>query len=118
MQATENGRALPTVIVVGNVSRGSSELVNNHAFNLTPQQLARVHCYYPEDHPHLMKTPVPTAKNTSSFKAVFWNCSTTNVLSASMTSPLDHSYGSDLRSRSLDLEADLMGYDNTALLRV
>jgi len=28
----------------------------------TPQQLAKVHCYYPEDHPHLMKSPVTTAE--------------------------------------------------------
>ncbi|KAG1719658.1 hypothetical protein EDB19DRAFT_1918680 [Suillus lakei] len=69
MQSTDSGRALPTVIVIGKVSKGSSELVDTRGFDLNimqygimPQQLARIHCFYPDDHPHLTKTPMPTAE--------------------------------------------------------
>jgi hypothetical protein len=69
MQPTDSGRALPTVILVGNVSKGSSELVDTRGFNvdvmqygIMPQQLARMHCFYPDGHLHLSKTPVPTAE--------------------------------------------------------
>lgn len=69
MQPTDSGRTLPTLIVVGKVSRGSSELIESRAFDMDImqygimlQQLARIRCFYPEDHPRLTKTPVPTAE--------------------------------------------------------
>lgn len=69
MQSTDGGRSLSTVIVIGKVSKGSSELMEGHAFDINimqyiimPQQLSRIHCFYPEDHPHLTKTPMPTAE--------------------------------------------------------
>ncbi|KAG1897600.1 uncharacterized protein F5891DRAFT_982568 [Suillus fuscotomentosus] len=69
MQPTDSGRTLPTIIVISKVSRGSSELVESRAFDMDimqygimPQQLARIRCFYPEDHPRLTKTPVPTAE--------------------------------------------------------
>ncbi|KAG2111970.1 uncharacterized protein F5147DRAFT_792628 [Suillus discolor] len=72
MQPTDSGRAVPTLIVVGKVSRGSSELVNSRAFDMDImqygimlQQLTCIHCFYPEDHLRLLKTPVPTAEKQS-----------------------------------------------------
>ncbi|KAG2111326.1 uncharacterized protein F5147DRAFT_651502 [Suillus discolor] len=69
MQPTDSGRAVPTLIVVGKVSRGSSDLINSRAFDMDimqygikPQQLARIRCFYPEDHPRLSRTPLPTAE--------------------------------------------------------
>ncbi|KAG1843706.1 hypothetical protein C8R48DRAFT_736242 [Suillus tomentosus] len=69
MQSTDGGRSLPTVMVVGKVAKGSSELVEGRGFDvdimqyaIMPQQLCRIRCYYPEDHPRLAKTPVPTAE--------------------------------------------------------
>ncbi|KAG1863415.1 hypothetical protein C8R48DRAFT_708289 [Suillus tomentosus] len=68
MQSTDSGRVLPTIIVVGKVSKGSEELKDNRAFDIDimqyaimPQQLARIRCFYPDEHPRLTKTPVPTA---------------------------------------------------------
>lgn len=69
MQPTDSGRALPTVVLVGKVSKGSSELVDTRGFDvdimqygIMPQQLARIRCFYPDSHPRLSKTPVPTAE--------------------------------------------------------
>ncbi|KAG1761172.1 hypothetical protein EDD22DRAFT_954238 [Suillus occidentalis] len=69
MQQTDGARAIPTIIVVGKVSKGSSGLVDTRGFDVDimqygvmPQQLARIQCFYPDDHPHLSKTPLPTAE--------------------------------------------------------
>ncbi|KAG1817743.1 hypothetical protein EV424DRAFT_1540332 [Suillus variegatus] len=68
MQSTDGGRLLPMIIVISKVSKGSSELKDNHTFDIDimqyvimPQQLVRLYCFYPDDYPHLTKTPVPTA---------------------------------------------------------
>ncbi|KAG2067113.1 hypothetical protein BDR04DRAFT_1105649 [Suillus decipiens] len=49
MQSSDSGRVLPTVIVVGKVLKGSSEVKESHSFNVNimqygimPQQLARI----------------------------------------------------------------------------
>ncbi|KAG1727403.1 hypothetical protein EDB19DRAFT_197813 [Suillus lakei] len=49
----DSGRALPTVVIIGKVSKGSSELVENRAFDrsimhygIMRQQLARIRCFY------------------------------------------------------------------------
>ncbi|KIK32884.1 hypothetical protein CY34DRAFT_100593 [Suillus luteus UH-Slu-Lm8-n1] len=69
MQSTDISKFLPTVIVVGKVTKGSSELKDKRAFDvditqygIMPQQIARIRCFYPDNHPRLTKTPVPTAE--------------------------------------------------------
>lgn len=69
LQRIDGARAIPTVILVGKVSKGSSGLVDTRGFDvdimqygIMPQQLARLRCFYPDDHPRLSKTPVPTAE--------------------------------------------------------
>jgi hypothetical protein len=69
LQRIDGAHAIPTVILVGKVSKGSLGLVDTRGFDVNimqygimPQQLARLRCFYPDDHPRLSKTPVPTAE--------------------------------------------------------
>ncbi|KIK32838.1 hypothetical protein CY34DRAFT_110824 [Suillus luteus UH-Slu-Lm8-n1] len=69
LQSLDSGRALPSVIIAGKVSRGTAELAENRMFDIDvtqygimPQQIARIRCYYPTAHPRLDRTPIPSAE--------------------------------------------------------
>jgi hypothetical protein len=64
----EGVRALPSVTVIGKVTKGSSELHHSHSFDIDitqygimPQQVARICCFYPDGLRRLQKTTVPDA---------------------------------------------------------
>ncbi|KAG2745966.1 hypothetical protein P692DRAFT_201055985 [Suillus brevipes Sb2] len=64
----DGNHALPMLIVAGKVSRSNFALEQDHGFNIdisqyifAPQQNIRVRCYYPQGHPRLSKTPLPSA---------------------------------------------------------
>jgi hypothetical protein len=64
----EGVRALPSVTVIGKVSKGSSELHHSRSFDIDitqygimQQQVARVHCFYPDGLHRLQNTAVPDA---------------------------------------------------------
>ncbi|KAG2744317.1 hypothetical protein P692DRAFT_20838257 [Suillus brevipes Sb2] len=69
LQPLDDGnRALPMLIVAGKVSRSNFALEQDHGFDIdisqyvfAPQQNIRVCCYYPQGHPRLSKTPLPSA---------------------------------------------------------
>ena len=61
-------RALPSVTVIGKVSKGSSELHQSRSFDIDitqygimPQQVARIRCFYPDGLRRLQKSTVPDA---------------------------------------------------------
>lgn len=69
IQPLDSARALPSVLIAGKVSRGTSELAESRSFDvdvmqygIMAQQLARMRCYYPPAHPRLDRTPVPSAE--------------------------------------------------------
>lgn len=64
----EGGRALPSVTVIGKVSKGSSELHRTRSFDIDitqygimQQQVARLRCFYPDGLRRLQNTAVPDA---------------------------------------------------------
>jgi hypothetical protein len=64
----DGNHALPMLIVAGKVSQSNFALEQDHGFDINilqyvfaPQQNIRVCCYYPQGHPHLSKTPLPSA---------------------------------------------------------
>ncbi|KAG2061734.1 hypothetical protein BDR06DRAFT_1000862 [Suillus hirtellus] len=64
----DSNHALLILIVVGKVSQSNYALEQDHGFDINisqyvfaPQQNIRVHCYYPQGHPWLSKTPLPSA---------------------------------------------------------
>ncbi|KAG1759352.1 hypothetical protein EDD22DRAFT_955946 [Suillus occidentalis] len=67
LQSLDGGHALPSVIIAGKVSRGTAELAESRMFDIDvtqygimPQQIARIHCYYPTA--RLDQTPIPSAE--------------------------------------------------------
>jgi hypothetical protein len=65
---TEGVRALPSVTVIGKISKRSSELHHSRSFDIDitqygimQQQVARMRCFYPDGLRRLQKTAVPDA---------------------------------------------------------